>query len=1281
MVTVSDLFRDRIYWGQNYAYFADVTLEDRTTLQFTDDQFKIGGCGFEYGGGASELALGVAIAKHLKLSVHNANREYDKYDFVNAEIHLYMKMQMENGMIETVDFGYFYVSQPAAYGVTVDIEAYDAMVRAAEVVFTPSSVFAYTVYSALNAACTQAGLVLSSSRPILNSSVVVHVPEGLTCRDVIGYCAMIAGGNAYIDTHGHVYVKSYSLDAIEDIEKEEDLNYYSNSYHVFNDYSDLTVGKDEIQITGVRTVIDNIPYNSGGTGYMLEVKNELISGDMVEIMAMVGAIGSVLIGLTFKKFSMKQIRYPIAEPGDPVIILPVEGGMIKSFITDISFDFDGYTELECNASDPMRNASASYNSPEVRAITEARKEIRVERNAREVAQEQLARQIESMSGLYETHEILEDQSVITYLHDKPTIESSVLVIKIGTTIGISIDGGQSYPYGMDLYNASVIVDRLYTVGLDADIITAGTLDVRRIGVGTLDLDRLTQAAQATLADDEQIIYISKQSGTTSVSGTTTWVTDTTGGNNKWTTRRPAYSLDYPVCFVAKQKKDAKGTVTCTTPVIDQTITVIDGGNIIAGSITTGKISVTDLNAFSATIGGFQIDTDSIHTKSVAITSNADNSVGLSSGTFKRTINGTERSSLKFAIGSNFGVTNTGKIYASDVDISGVVKASSGNIGGWTFSSDMFYKDTVVSNRQYRVRLYSPSNATDTTIGIAAINRDYTNPSSPGDWSWPFYVRYDGFLYSTKGQISGFHMEPSAKDATTADGGHLYGGSFYRHSGDGTYEYEVGIKGDASNGSGGTNWAFYVARIADGAKWNTTNRTMVFGVRHNGSIFATSADITGSIKATSGTIGADNATNKITIGTNATNASIYYGMSSLDNTSSNGFYIGADGIALGKGAFKVTSSGDATVKGKITATSGKIGKFSIAGADSYLSTGSGSTMAGMGGNQAFWAGGSNSNSAPFRVAYDGSFASTKGDIGGWKIDSNSIYSGTKGSGTANGDVTLSSSTFTRSIGGTSVSNLKFAMGANFGVTQNGTLYANNAQIYGENLNIKVEQSGSTGTNSIIVRHLGDHWKNEVACNSSLITVQKYDVDSGYGNASSTVIWSNVVGISDENGTGYYWSNKVSCSSNSVERYALTTDGGLVFKNTSGTVTATYPVDGVSTSYGSSTSGAIRFSQGKIQIAWKRVSWKGAINQAWGSGVYESSSYISLGNWYKEFSDTPTVSYGCHSSDGKTAWVAAGDANATTSLSKTSAGYVFLERGGSTLASTTWYIMVVAVGKYS
>ena len=80
-----------------------------------------------------------------------------------------------------------------------------------------------------------------------------------------------------------------------------------------------------------------------------------------------------------------------------------------------------------------------------------------------------------------------------------------------------------------------------------------------------------------------------------------------------------------------------------------------------------------------------------------------------------------------------------------------------------------------------------------------------------------------------------------------------------------------------------------------------------------------------------------------------------------------------------------------ISGKINATSGKIGKFSID--NLALITGDTDvTCAGLGGSsQAFWAGSLTMDDAPFRVGYDGKFHSSKGKIGGWAIDKTGISS--------------------------------------------------------------------------------------------------------------------------------------------------------------------------------------------------------------------------------------------------------------------------------------------------
>ena len=139
------------------------------------------------------------------------------------------------------------------------------------------------------------------------------------------------------------------------------------------------------------------------------------------------------------------------------------------------------------------------------------------------------------------------------------------------------------------------------------------------------------APKSSAVAEEHYIYISKASGTTSVSGTTTWITEAGDKQNTWSTKRPTYNSSYPVLFVAKQKKVVSGTVTCTMPIKDDTTTIIDGGHITTGTIDTNRLNAdtiksnivqtTDLNASkikSGTLDAARIGANSITADKISI---------------------------------------------------------------------------------------------------------------------------------------------------------------------------------------------------------------------------------------------------------------------------------------------------------------------------------------------------------------------------------------------------------------------------------------------------------------------------------------------------------------------------------------------------------------------------------------------------------------------------------------------------------------------------------------
>lgn len=111
-------------------------------------------------------------------------------------------------------------------------------------------------------------------------------------------------------------------------------------------------------------------------------------------------------------------------------------------------------------------------------IQEQEYEIKRENRERERVLKKLSDRLASSSGMFMTKEIQENESTIYYMHDKQMLQDSQIVWKITIeAIGISLDGGNTYPYGLDI-SGTAILERIYTVGLNADYINSGSITAK-----------------------------------------------------------------------------------------------------------------------------------------------------------------------------------------------------------------------------------------------------------------------------------------------------------------------------------------------------------------------------------------------------------------------------------------------------------------------------------------------------------------------------------------------------------------------------------------------------------------------------------------------------------------------------------------------------------------------------------------------------------------------------------------------------------------------------------
>lgn len=472
MINVSNEFKKAMLQRQDFKENAEITLTDGTVLNLKEKDFSILNNSVTDAADANAVPIGAAICRSVQIELLNDDNHLEKYDFYGAKIRLYLTFELSN-TTEKIELGSFTVTSPESYGITVVVNAFDNMYRA-NAAYNTDLAFPASAAAVLRDTCSRCGILLASTSFLHDDFIVQNRPSGeYTFRQVIGYIAMIACGNARINRNGKLEILTYNLD-------------FNSEHHDLTEWKSLTVDTSDIVITGVKTTRKvkktegeeekevEEAVNIGAEGYMLTVNNPLVSGNEETL---VSWIFERLSGIPFRKFTGDYITYPLAEFMDLAVLTDWKGNIYNTFLTDVNFVFFGITTMKNSAESGLRNA-AKYSNENVGTNVHLQELIEQERSDRKQAVENLSEALKAGSGMYATYERQPDGSTITYLHDKPSLKESRNVIKIASeAIGISNDGGKTYPYGFVL-DGDLITRILYAHGISADYIDSGAITVR-----------------------------------------------------------------------------------------------------------------------------------------------------------------------------------------------------------------------------------------------------------------------------------------------------------------------------------------------------------------------------------------------------------------------------------------------------------------------------------------------------------------------------------------------------------------------------------------------------------------------------------------------------------------------------------------------------------------------------------------------------------------------------------------------------------------------------------
>ena len=380
------------------------------------------------------------------------------------------------------------------------------------------------------------------------------------------------------------------------------------------------------------------------------------------------------------------------------------------------------------------------------------------------------------------------------------------------------------------------------------------------------------------------------------------------------------------------------TGTKTTATTGNGFYVDTNGNIYVGNGSTNNFKVTaagEITAVSGKVGGWSLGSTFLSTS----TSGTPGSgvVTLSKGIAgKTTADGVLPASQTWAFtaGNQFGVTTAGKLYATDAVISGTMTIGSGStidtnatVGGTSMSTIISnasngasaYSNSIKSTVScyYRKENTAPTQPTSSTsIGTSATTSDaweYVMPQPKRNCTFYTCEEYTPVTgnktYSTMRELSSETYASkwvSSSDNTYIDGGRLYANSVTADqitvNNLSALSANMGelTSGTIKYGTVGSNDSFYLSNADTSAKIGGQTSAVSglrltvgsdFGVTSAGKLYATGADISGTIYASAGTIG------NFTL----SGGKLYSGSHSTYNAANSGVYIGSDYVAGGSGA--------------------------------------------------------------------------------------------------------------------------------------------------------------------------------------------------------------------------------------------------------------------------------------------------------------------------------------------------------------------------------------------
>lgn len=369
----------------------------------------------------SKLDLGSACMSELSFTLENTDGTFDDKVFEGAQ--LYVTTSFSTGSTtETVPIGYYTVDSPPRKLRSIKITAYDRMAKFNRAYDTELA-YPATLYQIVADACTKCGV--SQKLPTNTLHRGVSIPkrpeaDNLTYRQVLVWAAELMGVSLYIDYDGKLTGGWYATNAKHTVIKASDRFTSGNT-----DFAE-----NNIVFSGVRIVGNDenkTEYLAGTKDYAFNIEGNLLAQSDMNLSTLATELKTARCSLTYTPMSCTTHSFPHLRPLD-IMKFETAQGTKKVVLTNVKWQSQNRcTKLEGKGETATQSGYATMGAftPKQQAVLEqTRAQQAAQIDDYEQATLALNETIANSMGLYVTRKADSSGAVITYYHDKPTLEGS-----------------------------------------------------------------------------------------------------------------------------------------------------------------------------------------------------------------------------------------------------------------------------------------------------------------------------------------------------------------------------------------------------------------------------------------------------------------------------------------------------------------------------------------------------------------------------------------------------------------------------------------------------------------------------------------------------------------------------------------------------------------------------------------------------------------------------------------------------------------------------------------